>query len=364
MTDCKPPSRFSSETGIQSLSMSQEARKNAGAYYTPDGAVASLVSWAVRTPRDQMLDPSCGDGRFLALHHYSGGVERDTATVKLARERVPWAMIHEGDFFEWAAETRERFDCAAGNPPFIRYQRFSGGVRTAALSLCARLGAKFTALTSSWAPFLVGAASLLRRGGRMAFVVPAEIGHAPYASPLLTYLAEHFDLVQIVAVRNKLFPDLSESCWLLYANGYGGKSSGFKLSLVERFQFSPSPPSDGVFVSLGEWHLWNRRIRPFLLAGSVRSFYQAVTAESQTLSLGQVSRVGIGYVTGANDFFHLRPSEAQQIGIPERFLCAAVRSSKQLSAASVTPNTVRSWLRNDDPVLLMRLTAQHFLIEG
>jgi adenine-specific DNA-methyltransferase len=33
--------------------------------------------------------------------------------------------------------------------------------------------------------FLVTTASLLKQGGRLAFVVPAEIGHAPYAAPLV-----------------------------------------------------------------------------------------------------------------------------------------------------------------------------------
>ena len=85
-------------------------------------------------------------------------------------------------------------------------------------------GTKFTALSSSWAPFIVAASTVLKPGGRMAFVVPAEIGHAPYAQPVLKHLAANFDRVQVLAVRRKLFPDLSEDCWLLYCDGFGGKN--------------------------------------------------------------------------------------------------------------------------------------------
>ena len=74
--------------------------------------------------------------------------------------RAPWAFIY--DRFAWASETTERFDCAAGNPPFIRCQRFNGDSRARAIELCARLGADFTGLASSWAPFLVATAGLLR----------------------------------------------------------------------------------------------------------------------------------------------------------------------------------------------------------
>ena len=133
------------------------------------------------------------------------GVEQDPSAYALARQRAPWAEIFEADFFTWASSTSDRFECAAGNPPFIRYQRFTGETRDRALRLCAALGAPFSALTSSWAPFLVATASLLKPGGRMAFVVPAEIGHAPYATPLLRYLACHFAKVHLTAVREKVF---------------------------------------------------------------------------------------------------------------------------------------------------------------
>jgi len=54
----------------------------------------------------------------------------------------------------------ERFECAAGNPPFIRYQTFKGAMRKRALAHSLTHGAQFSGLTSSWAPFLVSTATL------------------------------------------------------------------------------------------------------------------------------------------------------------------------------------------------------------
>ena len=87
-----------------------------GAYYTPHDAVQSLVRWAVRGESERMLDPSCGDGRFLMWHRSSVGVEQDPKASAIAHERAPWSVIYEGDFFTWADETGERF----GVPPGIR----------------------------------------------------------------------------------------------------------------------------------------------------------------------------------------------------------------------------------------------------
>src|SRR5262245_37236346 len=164
-------------------------QKRIGAFFTPMEVTETLVRWALRTDSDRLLDPSCGDGRFLAVHRYCTGVERDSDALALARQRAPWARLHNADFFDWANSSSELFDCAAGNPPFIRYQLFVGETRRRALAVCRSHGAVFSALTSSWAPFLVATCSLLRAGGRIAFVVPAELGHAPYATPLLKFLS-------------------------------------------------------------------------------------------------------------------------------------------------------------------------------
>ncbi len=331
--------------------------KALGQYFTPNHVARSLVHWARRTPEDRMLDPSCGDGRFLGLHRQCVGVETDSKAHAEALSRAPWAHIYHDDFFSWARKTEERFDFAVGNPPFIRYQRFSGNMRQEALELCRNLGANFSALTSSWAPFLVATASLLRPGGRLAFVVPAEIGHAPYARPLLEYLLKHFRFLQIIAIREKIFPDLSEDAWLLYASGYSNEyvDCELKFSLADRFLHSSEPPKAGQIISRRDIEHWRSRLRAFLLPKSLRELYQNLGESDKTFRLGQVARVGIGYVTGANDFFHLRPSTARQLSIPENLLQPTVRTSRFLPRRAVTKATVSSWLNRDEPTLLLRL---------
>lgn len=335
------------------------SQKHSGAYFTPDAVAASLVRWAVRDSDDRLLDPSCGDGRFIAGHRNSVGIEQDLVSAGIAMERAPWALVHEGDFFTWAAATAERFECAAGNPPFIRYQTFKGSMRERALSLCNKLGANFSGLASSWAPFLVVTASLLKPGGRMAFVVPAEIGHAPYAAPLLDYLVDNFEAVQVIAVRTKLFPDLSEDCWLLYTEGFGGRTDHIQFTPLDLFKPSNAlqPPKKGVRVGVGEWRsMWNRRLRPFLLPEPTRDIYRMVAAHRNAKRLGDIASVGIGYVSGANDFFHLRPSMAERLGIPLDFLHPSVRNGRALPTHQLTRSTIAKWQAADEPVMLLRLS--------
>lgn len=330
--------------------------KEKGAYYTPDAVAATLTAWVVRDDDDRLLDPSCGDGRFIAAHKNSVGVEQDASAASQAMLRAPWALVHEGDFFAWAENTHERFDCLAGNPPFIRYQTFKGAVRDRALRFCAELGANFSGLTSSWAPFLVAATSLLKRGGRMAFIVPAEIGHAPYAAPLLEYLIAKFGAVQIVAIRAKLFPELSEDCWLLYAGNFGESATEIKFTLRERFHASKAPPSDFVRVSISDWRsVWKRRLRPYLISEQGRDAYRMASSHLRSYRLGDIATVALGYVSGANDFFHLRPSQAEQWDIPKQFLHASVRNGRALPERQLTSKIVSEWMSADESILLLRI---------
>ena len=230
-------------------------------------------------------------------------------------------------------------------------------MRRRALELCLDLGAKFNGLSSSWAPFIVATAGLLKRGGRMAFVVPAEIGHAPYAAPLLDFLVASFSTVQIVAVRRKLFPTLSEDCWLLYTEGFGGKANAIDLTVVDEFKPTRTPPKASIRVDLEEWrNVWNRRLRPYLLPSSVRNLYGSALADPDTKRMSEFANVGIGYISGDNDFFHLRPSDAKRLGIPSALLQPSLRNGRAMPENHITRATVDAWTKSDDQVLLLRLT--------
>ena len=330
-------------------------QKRLGQFFTPPEVARTLVGWVVSNPRQRLLDPSCGDGEFLVCHRRSVGIDVDRGHSVRARARAPGALVHEGDFFLWASRTSERFDAAAGNPPFIRYQSFSGDTRERALAAARSLGAQFSGLSSSWAPFLVVTAGLLRPGGAMGFVVPAEIGHATYAEPLIGTLCSHFERVRIIAFREKLFPDLSEDCWLLYCGGFGGTTTEILLSALERFEPLAAPPETARRVSVASWRASGCRLRRFLLPERGLALYDELVRAPRVRRFSEVGHAGIGYVTGANDFFHLRPTEAQFWRLPDHVLRVAVRKGEQLPERRVDQRTVRAWMANDEPVLLLNL---------
>ena len=332
--------------------------KSSGAYYTPLPVVDVLTRWASDSPASgPTLDPSCGDGRFLKTLRNSVGVDQDATAVEAARASSPLSRFISSDFFEWADKTTERFSAVVGNPPFIRYQRFTGAVRARSQQLAAKQGVKLSGLASSWASFVVGAAGLLNPGGRLAFVVPAEIAHVVYARPVVEYLVNSFGSVRVIAVREKLFPELSEDCWLLMCDGFGGRASGVGLELREAL-LAPRSLRQYRFAERSQLRQMQWKLRPFILSDDELTNYLRLASRAGVYRLGSLVKLGIGYVTGANSFFHLRPSEAQQLGLPKHLLRPAVRAGKNLKVDVLSEEVVSSWLSNDQECLLLDLSSE------
>ncbi|WP_456647467.1 N-6 DNA methylase [Bradyrhizobium sp. LM2.3] len=107
--------------------MRRLTQKEAGAYYTPDPVVSSLLQWAVRREDDRLLDPACGDGRFIAGHRNAVGIEQDLQATQVAMARAPWALVHEGDFFSWAAETGRTLRVRGGQPAIYSISELQWG---------------------------------------------------------------------------------------------------------------------------------------------------------------------------------------------------------------------------------------------
>ncbi len=337
--------------------MASTREKLLGQFFTPERVAAFLVRWAAPGDGDRVLDPSCGDGVFLRQLHSAVGVEFCPESAAQARAAAAHAQVVEADFFQWASTHGPEFDAIVGNPPFIRYQQFTGPTRKSAFALARRIGVEFNGLTSSWAPFLAVSASLVRPGGRMAFVVPAEIGHATYAAPLIEGLCRNFSSVTIVAIREKLFPDLSQDAWLLFVSGKGGRTETIGFTAVDRFCSRIDPDNPTSLVSLRDWRQAGQRLRKFLLPADLREAYHLVIERAGATQLANIADVTIGYVSGDNDFFHLSRSAARLFEIPDAFLRPTIRRGEQLATDYVDQRLVDRWLAANEQIYVLDLTS-------
>ncbi len=327
-------------------------RKELGAYYTDVAVARFLLRWAVTTGKEIVLDPSSGDGIFLSeaaerIRYLGGdpnrqvfGVEIDLAAHRRFTDRVGGnpsiAKLLHANFFDVVPGQLPAADVVVGNPPFIRYQRFSGEVRRTALLRAHDAGVDLSGLASSWAPFLVHAVQFVKPGGWLAMVAPAELTHAGYARPVLDYFRRSFRSTHILSFSRRIFPALSEDTVLLLAAGRGEPFQTFQLidlpglSALEEYADPSAELPDGVEIDASALDRGRERVLHYLLPHHTRQLFRQLCDSRHVRTLGSLARVGIGYVTGDNAFFHLSPETIAAYDIPSRFLRPAVCRGSEL----------------------------------
>jgi len=106
------------------------------------------------------------------------------------------------------------------------------------------------------------------------------------------------------------------------------------------------------------------RLIEYLIPRKVCDLYRKLKNEDTTRRLGDLADVGIGYVTGANDFFHLSPEEAEEWGMPQSFLKPAVRRGRQLPGVLFTKSDWVARLQARETGYLLYIDGQRRLPKG
>lgn len=306
-----------------------EARKARGAFYTPPSVAAHLVKWALRTASDDVLEPSCGEAAFLltaarrmaelqrvdeSARGRLDGVELHPGTAERARAVLAGVgargTVTVGDFFEFSP-TRS-YDAVVGNPPYVRYQEFSGRSRTLAREAALRAGVNLTALASSWAAFTVHAAHFLRDGGRLALVLPAELLSVNYAAAVRSFLLRSFSRVELVLFDERVFPGVLEEVVLL-------KADGFATGSCDHFSVSHAKDSEAL-TELSAGHSWTPgqpgdKWTASMLSAPELAAYGDVLANPAFGDLQTWGETTLGMVTGNNRYFALSPERVSELGL-------------------------------------------------
>lgn len=321
-----------------------DPQKLRGGYYTPPSAAEFLVRWAVRSGNDRVLEPSCGDGNFLVplarrIKELRRGSRRseipsvvaievetqelEKAQLRLAAERttVPVEWIGDDFFRAYSQLKSSGFDAVVGNPPFIRFQHFRDESRNTAFARLREAGYRPTKLANAWAAFVQLSIELLRPGGRLAMVVPAELLQVQYASELRSRIVAYFEHVVVVGFRRLIFPEIQQEVVLLLAEGkrqHGGTDCDIHVVDVS----DQTGLTDDVFGRLIS-HAPVRHSRPGM---KWTSLYLSETAfgaidraqvHAGMKQFGSLASVDVGVVTGLNKFFVIDDATASALGATE-----------------------------------------------
>ena len=145
-----------------------------GQVFTPDNIVDEML--ALMCNRGAVLEPSCGDGAFVAkLGDKVTGIEIDTSLP-------PRKNVIQGDFF--AHPISHKYATIIGNPPYVRHQDILPATKTLLPMQ------RFDQRSNLYLFFIDKCIQHLTDGGELIFITPRDFLKATSAQRLNKFLFE------------------------------------------------------------------------------------------------------------------------------------------------------------------------------
>ncbi|PHK25092.1 DNA methylase [Nostoc linckia z16] len=330
-----------------------------GGYYTPKPIADFICRWAITSPDNRALEPSCGDGNFLeaAIERYLelgvaqndltgkiqgvelSEVEADKAQERISRYGLNGTTVVNSDFFRFVRQNDEaRYDVVVGNPPFIRYQSFPEEHRNRAVTLMAEVGLIPNKLTNIWVPFLVISASLLNDTGRLGMVIPAELFQVKYAADTRVFLSKFFERITIVTFRKLVFDTIQQEVVLLLCEKKVSDRAGIRvveldgladLQAVDLEKLLDKPVKK-IEHNTEKW-------TKYFLNETEIELLRRVKADDRIQTCGDYMDVDVGVVTGRNEFFMMNGEQVATWQV-QPYLRPVVSKSPHLKGITFKPD--------------------------
>lgn len=289
------------------------AEKLRGGFYTPELIADFILRWGINGSNDyDILEPSCGDGVFLQqlkslkLKYKSlTAIELDEIeALKVKAINLENKEVINSDFHEYCNSTEQRFDLVIGNPPYIRYQFFDKKQQVEAGDIFIKAGLTYSKLTNAWVSFVVGSSLLLKeKGGKIGFVLPAEILQVSFAQQLRRFLAHYYNKINIISFEKLVFPNIQQEVVLLLCekdNTQEHRIEHIELrdaSELESLDINRlKAPQKRIDFRSNKWTFY------FLNQEEI-DFLENIAQRKNIPSIGKFANVEVGITTGANNFF-------------------------------------------------------------
>lgn len=338
----------------------REKMRDKGQFWTPDWVAEAMVAYAAQGA-NIVFDPGVGKGVFYtALKKLNRkakfyGTDIDSAIIEEAKSEGVFDENCELEVRDFILNPPQKlFKAIVANPPYIRHHRLSPEIKNHFRSICLRtLGYPLDGRAGLHIYFLIQALNLLEKGGRLAFIMPADTCEGVFAKKLWNWISKRFCVDGVITFEHKAtpFPGVDTNAVIFLIKNEKPKE---KI----RWAKCLSPQNKGLLAFLQNdlvgkgddgLDIYERDLTEALLVGLSRA---PRTDHDFEFTLTDFARVVRGIATGANEFFFLTRDKAKEIGIPDKFLLSAVGRTRDAEGAYLTRETLIKLENKGRPTLL------------
>ena len=210
-------------------------KKQNGSYYTPqllsDFLVKHILTSYDLPNTSKILEPSCGDGRFVRSLLNNGNLSSSSEITLVEKDAIELnksldiinsngkidLKIHsyECDFLDLQLNSTKKYSLIIGNPPYINKKLLS----EVQIKLCqnihndAGLSSKF--IKNIWTAFLLNSIMNLDQEGILCMVLPSELLQVKYSKEIRNYILSNFKRLEIFAFNELIFESTEQDVIVL-----------------------------------------------------------------------------------------------------------------------------------------------------
>lgn len=307
-----------------------------------------MVSYVARGA-EVVFDPGVGKGAFytalkkIAPKKKFFGTDIDPEIIAEARQEGIFGNDADLEIRDFILNPPKKlFKAIVANPPYMRHHRLSPELKNYLRTMSfLNLGDTLDGRAGLHIYFLIQALSLLDKGGRLAFIMPADTCEGVFSKKLWDWISRRFCIDGVVTFEHKAtpFPGIDTNPVIfLIKNEKPKKKIKWAKCLTTK----------------------NEELLGFLKndlddkneALSVGLSRVPRIDHDFEFTLNDFARVVRGIATGANEFFFLTRDQANEIGIPDKFLLSAVGRTRDAEGAYLTRETLLKLENEGRPTLL------------
>ncbi len=344
----------------------REALRKKGQFWTPLWLAKAMAAWVTEPYPAALFDPAVGPGTFFAGARaigYTGRLEGYELyessfddRVQLGLSMDDFSRVVIGDFID--ARLSQPFSAIVSNPPYVRHHRLSIERKMELRRIAERvLGFSLDGRAGLHIYFLLKCLEHLAPGGRLAFLLPADVCEGVSSRAIWNRLCERFCLEAVLTFDESAapFPKVDTNAMVFLIVNRAPKERIRWILVKEKnshaiAQSLRGSVNGGVDSSALTCH--HRKLAEALETGLSRPLRPA---SSRGAPLSRFARVIRGIATGANEFFFLTDKQIQALGLAKHFFVRAIGRTRDCQDSLLRSSTLAALEARARPTWLLSL---------
>ena len=351
----------------------REALRAKGQFWTPPWLEKVMAGWVTQDRPEVLFDPAVGPGTFFAAARETGftgefhGFELDSNAFadswKLGLKVDDFRHVRIADFI--STSLPEKFPAIVSNPPYIRHHRLTQEQKLELKQLAQNhLGFSLDGRVGLHIFFLLKCLAQLALGGRLAFLLPADVCEGISSSAFWNRICQQYRLAAAMTFADEAapFPTVDTNAMVFLFTKEKPLEDFIWLRVCEK-------DGEAIFASLegrkpsSAVNLHHRKLAEAMKTGLSRP---PRVQNNFGTPLSHFARVVRGIATGGNEFFFLTRELIRSHGLPEKFFRRAIGRTRDCPSDRLTTADLNrleaagraTWLLNLEDETDEKLPAQ------